>query len=188
MCGICDDCKSGHPEFCRNLFSIEGQPGMGQYMSVRYNSWVKFEGLDYVSACLTEPLAVSLTSVLNAHIPLGGACWCWGRAAGPDGRSAGQAAGRGLRGDHGPAGRNPREKARLDPALEFGCDLVIEVGKQDVEEEIKRRFPKGVDRVIVSSPPKSMPDALKVIHYGGMITFFGIISAARTRSTSTSTT
>ena len=72
MCGICDDCKSGHPEFCRNLFSIEGQPGMGQYMSVRYNSCVKFEGLDYVSACLTEPLAVSLTSVINADIPLGG--------------------------------------------------------------------------------------------------------------------
>ena len=72
MCGICDDCKSGHPEFCRNLFSIEGQPGMGQYMSVRYNSCVKFDGLDYVSACLTEPLAVSLTSVINADIPLGG--------------------------------------------------------------------------------------------------------------------
>ena len=29
--------------------------------------------------------------------------------------------------------------------------MVIEVGKQDVEEEIKRRFPNGVDRVIVSS-------------------------------------
>ena len=51
---------------------------------------------------------------------------------------------------------------------------MIEIGKQDVEEEIKRRFPKGVDRVIVSSPPKSLPDALKVIRYGGLITFFGI--------------
>ena len=52
--------------------------------------------------------------------------------------------------------------------------MAIEVGKQDVEEEIKRRFPKGVDRVIVSSPPKSMVDALKVIRYGGLITFYGI--------------
>ena len=52
--------------------------------------------------------------------------------------------------------------------------MVIEVGKQDVEEEIKRRFPKGVDRVIVSSPPQSMVDALKVIRYGGLITFYGI--------------
>ena len=51
---------------------------------------------------------------------------------------------------------------------------MIEIGKQDVEEEIKRRFPNGVDRVIVSSPPQSLLDALKVIRYGGLITFFGI--------------
>ena len=175
MCGICDDCKSGHPEFCRNLFSIEGQPGMGQYMSVRYNSCDKFEGLDYVSACLTEPLAVSLTAVLNADIPLGGSVLVLG--PGPLGlmsarlaklRGAGFVAITGLPAD------NPREKARLDAAREFGCDMVIEVGKQDVEEEIKRRFPKGVDRVIVSSPPQSMYDALKIIRFGGIITFFGL--------------
>ncbi len=52
--------------------------------------------------------------------------------------------------------------------------MVIEVGRQDVEDEIKRRFPKGVDRVIVSSPPQSMVDALKVIRYGGLITFYGL--------------
>jgi L-iditol 2-dehydrogenase len=175
MCGVCDDCKSGHPEFCRNLFSIEGQPGMGQYMSVRYNSCVKFEGLDYVSACLTEPLAVSLTSVLNADIPLGGSVLVLG--PGPLGlmsarlaklRGAGFVAITGLNAD------NAREKARLDTARDFGCDMVIEVGKQDVEEEIKHRFPKGVDRVIVSSPPQSMIDALKVIRYGGLITFYGL--------------
>ena len=145
MCGICDDCKSGHPEFCRNLFSIEGQPGMGQYMSVRYNSCVKFEGLDYVSACLTEPLAVSLTSVLNADIPLGGiGAGAGAGAAGADGGAAGQAARRGLRRDHGPGrGQPAREGAAWTLAPEFGCDMVIEVGKQDVEEEIKRRFPKG---------------------------------------------
>jgi L-iditol 2-dehydrogenase len=142
---------------------------------VRYNSCVKFEGLDYVSACLTEPLAVSLTSVLNADIPLGGSVLVLG--PGPLGlmsarlaklRGAGFVAITGLNAD------NAREKARLDTAREFGCDMVIEVGKQDVEEEIKRRFPNGVDRVIVSSPPKSMADALKVIRYGGLITFYGL--------------
>jgi L-iditol 2-dehydrogenase len=175
MCGVCEDCKSGHPEFCRNLFSIEGQPGMGEYMSVRYNSLVKFEGLDYVSACLTEPLAVSLTSVLNADIPLGGSVLVLG--PGPLGLMSAQLAklrGAGFVAITGLAADNAREAARLQAARALGCDMVIEVGKQDVEEEIKRRFPKGVDRVIVSAPPRSMVDALKVIRYGGLITFYGI--------------
>jgi threonine dehydrogenase-like Zn-dependent dehydrogenase len=69
---------------------------------------------------------------------------------------------------------NARERARLQLAPAFGCDDCIEVGKQDVEAEIKRKFPKGVDRVIVSAPPESMSDALKVIRFGGTITFYGL--------------
>ena len=69
---------------------------------------------------------------------------------------------------------NEREKARLAAAEKLGCDLTIEAGKQDVEEEIKKRFPQGVDRVIVSAPPQSMYDALKIIRFGGIITFFGL--------------
>lgn len=69
---------------------------------------------------------------------------------------------------------NAREKARQALAAQFGCDLFIEVGRQDVEEEIKKRFPAGVDRVIVSSPPESIYDALKIIRFGGMINFFGL--------------
>jgi threonine dehydrogenase-like Zn-dependent dehydrogenase len=175
MCGVCEDCKSGHPEFCRNLYSIEGQPGMGSYLSVRFNSLIKFEGLDYVSASLTEPLAVSLTAVLNANIPLGGSVLVLG--PGPLGLMAArlcQLRGAGYVALAGLAGNNAREKARLDAARALGCDAVIEIGPQDVEDEIKHRFPKGVDRVIVTSPPKSMIDALRVIRYGGLITFLGL--------------
>lgn len=175
MCGVCEDCKSGHPELCRNMYTMEGQPGMGQYMSVRFNSLDKFDGLDYVSACLTEPLAVSLTAVLNAEIPPGGSVAVLG--PGPLGlmcarlaklRGAGFVAITGLPAD------NPREHARLATALELGCDMTLESGKQDVEAEIKKRFPRGVDRVIVSSPPESICDALKIIRFGGIITFFGL--------------
>jgi len=175
MCGICEDCKSGNPQLCRNMYDIEGQPGMGEYMSVRYNCLNKFDGLDYVSACLTEPLAVSLTSVLNAEIPLGGSVVVLG--PGPLGlmsariarlRGAGFVAITGLPAD------NPREEARLATAEKMGCDMLIEVGKQSVEDEILSQFPNGVDRVIVSSPPQSMYDAFKVIRFGGIITFYGL--------------
>jgi len=175
MCGICADCKRGQPQFCRNMHNLEGQPGMSEYMSVRFNCLDRFEGLDYAFACLTEPLAVSLTAVSHAEIPLGGSVVVLG--PGPLGlmcahlarlRGAGFVAVTGLPTD------NPREQARLDLARSWGCNAVIEAGKQNVEDEIKSRFPDGVDRVIVSSPPESMYDALKVIRYGGVITFFGL--------------
>ncbi len=175
MCGLCENCRSGHPEFCRNMYDMEGQPGMGQYLSVRYNSLDRFEGLDYVSACLTEPLAVCLTAVLGSEIPLGGSVVVLG--PGPLGLMSAKLArlhGAGFVAITGLPADNPREKARLALAEKLGCDMVIETGKQDVEAEIKRRFPNGVDRVIVSSPPESIYDALKIIRFGGIINFFGL--------------
>ncbi len=175
MCGVCDNCKSGHPEFCRNMYDMEGQPGMGEYMSVRYNCLNKYEGLDHVSACLTEPLAVSLTSVLHADIPLGGSVVVLGN--GPLGLMAAKLAklkGAGYVAITGLTADNERELARFAVADKFGCDKNIQVGKQSVEDEILSRFPDGVDRVIVSSPPESMYDAFKIIHFGGIITFFGL--------------
>lgn len=175
MCGVCENCKSGHPEFCRNMYDMEGQPGMGQYMSVRYNCINKYEGLDHVSACLTEPLAVSLTSVLHAEIPLGGSVVVLGN--GPLGLMAAILAklkGAGFVAITGLPADCEREKARFAVAEKFGCDLTIQVGKQSVEDEILSKFPDGVDRVIVSSPPESMYDAFKIIHFGGIITFFGL--------------
>ncbi|MHC4123904.1 MAG: zinc-dependent alcohol dehydrogenase [Planctomycetota bacterium] len=175
MCGVCENCKCGNPQFCREMYDMENQPGMGEYMSVRFNCVDKFEGLDYKSACLTEPLAVSLTCVLNAQIPLGGSVAVLG--PGPLGLMAAKLAklnGAGFVAITGLAADNPREKARLDLASKFGCDMVIETGKQNVEEQIKKKFPNGVDRVIVTSPPQSMYDALKIIRFGGTITFIGL--------------
>jgi L-iditol 2-dehydrogenase len=175
MCGICEHCKSGHPELCRTMHSIEGQPGMGQYMSVRFNSLVKFEGLDFVPASLTEPLAVSLTAVLNASIPLGGSVMVLGN--GPLGLMAARLAklrGAGFVGITGLPAANERERARFAAAKDFGCDLAVEAGRESVEEKVKALFPKGVDRVIVSSPPESMKDAFPIIAFGGIITYFGL--------------
>ncbi|MCU0508120.1 MAG: alcohol dehydrogenase catalytic domain-containing protein [Anaerolineae bacterium] len=175
MCGVCEDCKSGHPEFCRNMHSIEGQPGMGQYMSVRYNSCVKYEGLDHVTASLTEPLAVCLTAVLTAEIPLGGSVLVLG--PGPLGLMTAQLAklkGAGWVGITGHCCNTPREQARMAAAAKFGCDMTIDAAEGNVEEQVKQVFPKGVDRVIASSPPRSLYDGLKAIKYGGIITFFGL--------------
>lgn len=175
LCGVCEACKSGHSEFCRNMFTMEGQPGLGQYMAVRYNSLDKFTGLDYTAASLTEPLAVSLTSVLHAEIPLGGSVAVLGN--GPLGLMAARLAklkGAGFVAITGLGDGKPVSQARFAVARAFGCDLIVEVGKQSVEDEIKVKFPNGVDRVIVTSPPQSLLDALKIIRFGGIIVFFGL--------------
>lgn len=175
MCGVCAACKSGQPQFCRSMYSLDGQPGMGDYMAVRFNCLNRYEGLDHVSACLTEPLAVSLTSVLNADIPLGGSVAVLG--PGPLGLMSARVAkryGAGYVAITGLPAKTACERARLDLAPKMGCDDVIEIGPQDVETEIKKKFPNGVDRVIVSSPPQSMLDALKIVKYGGIITFYGL--------------
>ena len=90
MCGVCENCKTGQVQFCRNMFDLNGKPGMAEYMCVRHNSCVPFDGLDYKYACLTEPLAVSLTAVLNAEVPLGGSVAVLG--PGPLGLMAAQVA------------------------------------------------------------------------------------------------
>ncbi|MCU0959489.1 MAG: alcohol dehydrogenase catalytic domain-containing protein [Pirellulaceae bacterium] len=182
MCGVCADCKSGQPQFCRHMFDLDGQPGLGDYMLLRYNSLDKYEGLDHAAACLTEPLAVSLTSVLNAQIPLGGSVVVLG--PGPLGLMSARVAklrGAGYVAITGLAADTPREQARLQAAARMGCDDVFEIGKHDMEAEIKRRFPQGVDRVIVSSPPESLSDALRIIKFGGIITFYGLHFGGRSR-------
>jgi L-iditol 2-dehydrogenase len=175
MCGICDDCKSGHPELCRNLYTLDGQPGMGEYLCVRPNSLVKFAGLDFAAACLTEPLAVSLTAVLNVRIPPGGSVLVLGN--GPLGLMAARVArlqGAGWVGITGPAPTTQRRRARARAAESFGCDAVIESGRESVQAAVKTRFPSGVDRVIVSSPPESLSDGIAAVRFGGIITFFGL--------------
>jgi L-iditol 2-dehydrogenase len=175
LCGTCNDCKSGHPEFCRSMYSIEGQPGMGQYLSVLRNSLVKFEGLDFVPASLTEPLAVSLASVINADIPIGGSVVVLGN--GPLGLMSAMLArtrGAGFIAISGHPADTPLHTARLRAAEKAGFDMVIQSGKESLEERIKGRFPAGVDRVIVSAPPENMPDALKIVRFGGTVTFYGL--------------
>ena len=182
MCGVCEDCKNGQPQFCRNMYDLQGQPGIGDYLCVRFNSLDKYEGLDHVSACLTEPLAVSLTSVLNARIPLGGSVAVLG--PGPLGLMSARVAklyGAGYVAITGLPADNERERARFALAGKFGCDDIFEIGKHDLEGAIKRKFPKGVDRVIVSSPPESMRDALKIIRFGGLITFYGLHFGGQSR-------
>lgn len=175
MCGTCLNCKNGRSDLCTNMFGLGGQSGMGQYMCVRYNSLVKFEEIDYVDACLTEPLAVSLNSVLHAEIPLNGSVVVLG--CGPLGLMSARVAkllGAGFVAVSEINTHTKLGQARINLAKKLGVDMVINPKEEDIEKVIKDKFPGGIDRVIVSSPPESIQDALKIIGYGGIIAFYGL--------------
>jgi len=82
MCGLCADCKSGNPQLCRNLYNMEDQPGMSEYMSVRYNCLDKFEGLDYGCRLPHRALGcgLALRCIEMPTFRWAGASWYWARA------------------------------------------------------------------------------------------------------------
>jgi len=175
MCGSCPDCKSGHPEFCRNMHTLNGFPGMGQYVMVDAGNLNVCTGLDPVHACLTEPLAVALAAVGKADIPFNGSVMIFG--AGPIGLLTAALArkrGAGFVGISARSDESPMNQARLALAGKLGCDLIVVTKKQDLVGEVRKKFPKGVDRVIVTSPPASAADAFGIIRFGGAISLLGL--------------
>lgn len=182
MCGTCADCKNGRSDLCRNMFGLSGQSGMGQYLRVRHNSLVPFNGLSYTAACLTEPLAVALNAVLRAEIPPNGSVAVLG--CGPLGLMTAKVAKLWGAGHVAIAESDTTSvcgQARVALARKWGIDTVIATQQEELEKVVKARFPKGVDRVIVSSPPESINDALGIIAYGGIVTFFGLHFGGRNR-------
>ncbi len=174
-CGVCRDCQNGRIQFCRNMLSGGGRPGMADYMLIDARCLVPFDGLSFEAASLTEPLAVGICAVEESDIPFGGSVVVFGH--GPIGLFAARCAilkGAGFVAVVGTSRDTPLGAKRLDVAEKLGCQLTLESMKQDVVAELRRRFPDGVDRVIVTSPPRTVPDAIKCVHFGGCVVMLGI--------------
>ena len=175
LCGVCEHCKNGESYRCRNNYNLNGQPGMAEYMAVSEHLLNHFEGMDYVSASLTEPLAVALNTVLHAEIPLAGNVVVWG--PGPIGLlcvrvSRLQGAGKGTLVGYSP--NSAREVARMNVGADLGADHLLYAAADDPVERLRSIFPNGADRVIVTSPPKTLSAAIKMAAFGGIVSFIGI--------------
>jgi threonine dehydrogenase-like Zn-dependent dehydrogenase len=175
QCGICAHCKSGKPYLCRNMYDLNGQPGMAEMMTVNYHLLEPFEGIDWVQASLVEPMAVAYNTVLNARIPLGGSVVVMG--PGPIGLMCVYLAK--MRGAEkvlliGSSSKRKRGRARLEAGLKMGADAVVEALEVDPVEEAKRVFPAGADSVLVTSSPKTLPQSLDMVRFGGTVSFIGI--------------
>ncbi len=175
MCGVCVHCKNGEYYRCRNNYTLNGQPGMAEYMAVSEHLLNRFDGLDWAHASLVEPLAVALNSVLHAEIPLGGDVVVYG--PGPIGLMCVRVAkllGAARVALVGYCCRTPREAKRMEVGREMGADYTVDAAEGEPAEAVKSLFDGGVDRVIVTSPPRTLPSAVQMLRFGGLVSYIGV--------------
>ena len=171
FCGVCDACKNGEPVFCTNLYVVMKEPCLAELVKAHRRCLHPYEGLTPEQAALAEPLTVALDLVEEGGIPLGSEV----AVLGPG--TIGLMAVR-LAKEKGArrvflAGRS-HSKARLMLGRRLGADRVVETDREDLAAAVKRIVPRGLDRVFVTSPPKTIPEAFGIARFGGVVVFNGI--------------
>lgn len=130
---------------------------------------VPFDDITDEEACFLEPMGVAADLILTADIKLGNDVLLMG--AGAIGLMALQMAkASGARKIYVAEHKKNKKKAEL--ALKMGADQIIYTDEEDL---LKFPFPRGgVDRVLVTTPPKTIDTATKVCNVGGIVAFLGI--------------
>ncbi|MGQ9472917.1 MAG: zinc-binding dehydrogenase [Candidatus Caldatribacteriaceae bacterium] len=60
----------------------------------------------------------------------------------------------------------PRGLYRLEVGRQMGAEVLLSYEKENVVEKILSLVPQGVDRVIVTAPPRIITEAIKIIRFG----------------------
>jgi L-iditol 2-dehydrogenase len=170
-CGVCEQCKRGNVAHCVNLDHHRQGSGFADYIKVRYTSVYPMGDLDYAAGALAEPLTVAIDMVESAEIPLAGRVAIFG--PGPIGLMIARLAM--LKG----ASRvyltgHAHSKRRWKVAEKIGVTDCVYIDKQDVVSYFAKNEPQGLDRVLITAPPKTIPDAMEIVRFGGIITYDGI--------------
>ncbi len=170
-CGSCDPCENGDPERCESFLHLNGQPGMAEYISAPARAIVRGGDMGFADIALAEPLTVALHVTTTASIPFESDVVVMG--PGPIGLMAVKIAKRMGARRVFLAGRS-HSRARLQLGADLGADEIIEVDKEDLVSAVLRKCPLGVHRAIVTSTPPTLPEAFRLMKYGGVVAFIGI--------------
>ena len=171
FCGVCDQCKRGNVAHCVNLDHHRSPGGFAEFIKVRYTSAYPMGGLSYVAGALAEPLTVAIDMVEAAEIPLAGRVAVFG--PGPIGLMIAKLAL--VKG----ASRvyltgHAHSRKRWEVAERLGITDTLYVDKVDVVSAFEKAEPRGLDRVLVTAPPATIRDAMKITRFGGIIAYNGI--------------
>jgi L-iditol 2-dehydrogenase len=176
-CGVCDACKNGTPIYCTDLDIVMSEPCLAEFVRAPESALHRYEGMTPSAAVMAEPLTVALDVVEEGGVPVGSDVAVFG--PGPIGLMAVKLAK--MKGARKVllTGRS-HSKARLALGRELGADRVVEVDKEGLKEVAESEFPGGFDRVFVTSPPATIPDAFEIARFGATIVYNGISFADST--------
>jgi L-iditol 2-dehydrogenase len=175
-CGSCEPCLQGRPAHCRNIQTyMDDRAGMAEYLRVPKEMVVPYSELDFSEAALAEPLTVALDVVQRARLePFQDVCisgpgiiglFCTGLAA---------AAGASNVAVLGRSFRSERGRRRIEAAKSMGATEIFDTDERGWLKEAKREFPEGFHKIIVTSPPRTIPPLFDLASFGADIVFNGI--------------
>jgi len=165
-----DAARNGQPEL-DNMgpnFWETGPMGFADEIIVPMETVVKFKTMEFKEASMIEPLGVALDLLYTADVKLNDDVLIIG--LGPIGLMALQIVK--LMGARNVfAAELSGAKKRLELAKEFGA-TTIESDKVSLKEY---KFPRnGIDKVLITAPPKLIEPAVEITNWGGIIAFIGI--------------
>ncbi len=176
FCGTCEMCRNGHPERCRSRYIYAPvYCGFAEKVTAKAGALVRFDGLSFEEAAMAEPMGVAMDMVETADIRINDHVAVYG--AGPIALLAVRLAR--LRG----AGKisvlaHAHSRARIRLASFYGADRVICTDQEDLREAFRE---DRADRVLVTTPPATLKDAVDIAAFGGIICDIGF---AKTREES----
>jgi threonine dehydrogenase-like Zn-dependent dehydrogenase len=175
-CGVCKNCTMRRVEYCSNIQTyMNDQSGFASYLTVDRNMVIKFSGLDYAQATLAEPMTVAMDLFQEADIKKEDSVLIMG--PGVIGLSLLYLVSHVGASSIGVVGHHldtTRGKYRKEVAKKFGADVVFDSSEANWKENVLLAFPDGFSKVIITSPPKTIPDGIELAGFGGYIVYDGI--------------
>ncbi len=177
-CGVCEQCKNGRALYCQNLTTyMDDRAGFADYLRVRADMVQAYDAqaLSPRQAALAEPLTVALDLLQRAEPDLNDEVAIFG--PGSIGLMLTRLAK--LRGARrvfltGSNRSTLRGHHRLEVGQDMGADVVLAEAEDDIVAAIKAAVPQGVDRVLVTAPPRTLPQAFEIARFGAVIGLIGI--------------
>lgn len=168
FCCECADCRNGRVDLCNRGANIWDEPAMGfsDALIAPVRSVVPAPNINPLAAVLAEPCGVSLDLTRVAEIGITDRVLIVG--AGPIGLMALAIARRLTTSTLAVADISPE---RLACAKRMGADVTISNGESDLGQ-FGRTY-GGFNKILVTAPPKVIPDCMEAAAFGAYIVFLG---------------